>query len=350
MENNRYIEQMETFLKRMENSVYFDEKQQEEIEKYTQKISEGIKSNNIEEIQKLENEMEEYIMQIEPALYPEFVNPSEKVTLKALSNYGSMITLIDNPTEEMYITASKTGGGKDIPVEKFTEEMGLNMVYNDASDIQYAPIQTEAMNLHAVSVDGTLLKYIQDQSEDVIKQAILQNKESARFAKYQTEEVKNMLIEMNAYELIDNPSFANDINAVDKDWKNLDKMYLQNDAVQRYAVQKNPNALEYVILPEKETIKLGLEKNPEVERFVRHKDTLEEVKAEMEAERLRIATEEHDKSEQNREEEIYQPKSFDEAKKEFKNKSDALLEQTAQDISRDAKNKEKDLDEMERTL
>lgn len=345
MESNRYTEQMGTFLKRMESSVYFDEKQQEEIEKYTQKINECIKLNNIEEIQKLENEMEEYIMQIEPALYPEFVNPSEKVTLKALANYGNMITLIENPTEEMYITASKTGGGKDIPVEKFTEEMGLNMVYNDASDIQYAPIQTEAMNLHAVSVDGTLLKYIQDQSEEVIKQAILQNKESARFAKYQTEEVKNMLIEMNAYELIDRPSFANDINAVDKDWKNLDKMYLQNDAVQKYAVQKNPNALKYVILPEKETIKLGLEKNPEVEKFVRHKDTLEEVKAEMEAERLRIATEE-----QSREEEIYQPKRFSEAKKELKNKSEMLLEQTSQELSRNTQDKDRDIKGMERTL
>lgn len=321
---------MSDFVDKLPELPYFGDEERTKIEAISEDIKHAIEQGNIEKVQALEDAIESYIIQIEPVLYGEFVNPSEKTTLDVLGKHGEFINLVKNPTEEMYLVSSTAGGGKHIPDEKFTEEMGMNMVRFEPSDIQYAPIQTEEMKLYAVSKDGNLLQYIDEQSADVIKQAIIQNKEATKFAKYQTEEVRNMLIEMDAYELIENPSLSDDMNAVRKDWNNLDKMYLQKDAVQRFAVQENPEALQYVILPEKETIKLGLEQNPEVEKYVRHKDTLREVKEEMEIEKIR-KQEELDKA--------YEPKSFSEIEKMARDKA---ISQAAsnKDISRNERSQE----------
>lgn len=335
MDKELYLKNMTDFIDKLPELPYFQEEERKKIETISEDIKNAINQKNIDKVQALEDVLESYIVQIEPVIYEEFVNPSEKTTLDVLSKHGSVIELVKNPTDEMYLAASTAGGGKYIPDEKFTEEMGMNMVRFEPSDIQYAPLQTEEMKMYAVSKDGNLLQFIQEQTADVIKQAISQNKESVKYAEYQPEEVRNMLIEMDAYELIENPSLKDDMNAVKKDWNNLDKMYLQKDAVQRFAVQENPEALKYVILPEKETIKLGLEQNPEVEKYVRHKDTLKEAKEEMELDKIR-KQEELDKA--------YEPKSFSEMEKMAKEKA---LSQAMQ--NRNIEKNERVQDEQERS-
>jgi len=220
----------------------------EEMKQYDDKVRSKVKLA-ITEKEKL-SLVKEY-----PSAIKYIRNPSNEMSLIAVSSGNIYIKYIKNPSEEVQLEALKENGDLIQYIRKPTKKAQLAAVKQSGSNILYIHNPSEEAQLVAVtsSYDNTSIsniQYINNPSEKVQIAAIKYDEMALRYIKNPTEKVQLNAVDQGVtLYRIHNPTEKVQLKAINKDPSNLLAISNPTEKMQLAAIKKNGEFLQYIKKP-----------------------------------------------------------------------------------------------------